>query len=247
MPDPIFAHPRLAAIYDTFDGRRDDLDAYLAIADDLDARRVIDLGCGTGCLALLLAATGRQVVGVDPAGASLDVARGKPAADRVTWIEGDASAIPTDAAADLAVMTGNAAQAVLTDDDWIALLRNVHAALVPGGFFVFESRRPERRAWEDWAAQTAPVRANVPGVGVVEERSEVTGVELPLVSFCNTYRFLDLRNSADDTELTSYSTLRFRSRDELAASLAAAGFAVHDVREAPDRPGREFVFLAQRR
>ena len=46
--------------------------------------------------------------------------------------------------------------------------------------------------------------------------------------------------------LTSDSTLRFRSRDELATSLIAAGLVVDEVRDAPDRPGREFVFIARR-
>lgn len=66
MPDAIFAHPRLAPIYDAFDGDRDDLTAYLGIADELGADRVLDVGCGTGCLAVLLAESGRAVVGVDP-------------------------------------------------------------------------------------------------------------------------------------------------------------------------------------
>jgi len=46
--------------------------------------------------------------------------------------------------------------------------------------------------------------------------------------------------------LTSGSTLRFRGRDELAGSLASAGFVVDEVRDAPDRPGLEFVFIARR-
>jgi hypothetical protein len=46
--------------------------------------------------------------------------------------------------------------------------------------------------------------------------------------------------------LTSDSTLRFRHRDEVTASLAAAGYVVDEVREAPDRPGREMVFIARR-
>ncbi|MEU7881788.1 class I SAM-dependent methyltransferase [Microbispora bryophytorum] len=73
MPDPIFAHPRLAAVYDAFDGDRADLDACLAIADELGADRVLDVGCGTGCLAILLADSGRTVMGVDPAEASLRI------------------------------------------------------------------------------------------------------------------------------------------------------------------------------
>jgi hypothetical protein len=39
MPDAIFAHPRLAPLYDAFDGPRDDLPAYLAIARELHAGR----------------------------------------------------------------------------------------------------------------------------------------------------------------------------------------------------------------
>jgi hypothetical protein len=46
--------------------------------------------------------------------------------------------------------------------------------------------------------------------------------------------------------LTSDSTLRFRGREELSGSLAAAGLVTDEIRDAPDRPGREFVVIAQR-
>lgn len=241
VPDPIFTHPRLALAYDTFDGPRDDLATYLAIADECAARRVVDLGCGTGSLALLLAHTGRQVIAVDPARASLDVARAKPGASLITWVQGDAAAIPVNTQADLVVMTGNAAQAVVGDDEWAAMLHHAHEALRPGGVIAFETRRPERRAWEDWAVDRQPRTEVVPEIGPVEQRMEVTDVNLPLVSFRYTYRFLD-----DNTELTSDSTLRFRDRDEVSASLQTEGFTVEDIRDAPDRPGREFVFVARR-
>jgi hypothetical protein len=42
------------------------------------------------------------------------------------------------------------------------------------------------------------------------------------------------------------TTLRFRSRDEVTASLRTAGFVFEGVRDAPDRPGKEFVFIALR-
>jgi len=77
MPDAIFAHPRLAAIYDALNGERADLGLYLDLASDTGARTVLDVGCGTGTLALLLADRGVAVVGVDPAEASLDVARAR--------------------------------------------------------------------------------------------------------------------------------------------------------------------------
>jgi len=70
---------------------------------------------------------------------------------------------------------------------------------------------------------------------------EVTEVRLPFVSFRYTYRFL-----SDGVVVTSDSTLRFRSRDEVESSLLAVGYRVLEVRDAPDRPGREFVFIAER-
>lgn len=236
MVDPIFGHPRLAAVYDALDGDRSDLDAYVAIVDELGARSVLDLGCGTGTLACLLAGRGLRVVGVDPAVASIEVARSKPGADAVRWIVGDAMAVPPTTTVDLVTMTGNVAQVLLTDESWAATLDACHRALRDGGALVFETRDPARRAWTAWNRDAS--RRVVDGV---EAWVDVLGVHLPFVSFRWTYRF-----GADGAELLSDSTLRFRTRDEVEASLRAAGFAVREVRDAPDRPGKELVFLAHK-
>ncbi|GIE28180.1 methyltransferase [Actinoplanes italicus] len=236
VPDLKFAHPRLAAVYDTFDGDRGDLGAYEEIVAESGAGSVLDVGCGTGCLALRLAAKGLRVTGVDPAEASLQVAKGKPGGGTVEW----RAEIPSGEVFDLAVMTGNVAQVFLGDDEWAAVLRDIHAVLRPGGWLVFETRRPEYRAWDEWAARSEPVVREVPGVGLVEQRFELTSVRLPLVSFRDTYTF------ADGEVLTSESTLRFRDRDELDAGVTAAGFRVVEVRQAPDRPARERVLLCEK-
>ncbi|ROR90877.1 class I SAM-dependent methyltransferase [Nocardioides aurantiacus] len=241
MPDAIYEDPRLAALYDTFDGERDDLAAYVDLARELEARDVVDLGCGTGALALLLAASGCRVVGVDPAAASLEVARTKPGAGQVRWVLGDASTLPHDRA-DLVTMTGNVAQVFLTETDWHATLRGAHAALRPGGHLVFETRRPDRRAWEDWAADTSPRTLVVPGVGQVEHRRQVLDVDLPFVRFQHQYRI-----GSDGAVLSSDSTLRFWRDDEILGSLDANGYEVVEVRDAPDRPGREWIYVAHRR
>ncbi|GAA0450872.1 methyltransferase [Actinoplanes capillaceus] len=235
MPDAIFADPRLAGLYDTFDGDRDDLDAYQRIVAELGARTIVDVGCGTGCLALRLAADGCTVTGVDPAAASLDIARGKPGADRVTWLP----ALP-DQRFDLAVMTGNVAQVFLTDREWQDTLTGLYDVLVPGGHLVFETRRPEYRVWDEWARDTGPVVRAVPGVGEVRRQRRLTDVRLPLVSFRYTYTF------PSGQVLESDSTLRFRDRNELRGTVTGAGFEIVDVRQAPDRPARERVFLCRR-
>ncbi len=236
-PDAAFADPRQAVLYDVFDDDRSDLEVYVAIAREVGARRVVDIGCGTGSLAVLLAGEGLSVVGVDPAGASLDVARAKAYADRVTWIHGDATALAgllDDA--DLAVMTGNVAQVFVNDEDWSSTLAAVRAALRPGGWFVFETRRPEVRAWEDW--DVAPTTVDLPDGRTAVVSRTVTEVDLPLVTFVGS-------TTIGEETLTSTSTLRFRDRAEIERDLLAHGFTVSDVRDAPDRPGREHVFFAR--
>src|SRR6476659_7093302 len=107
--DAIFGDPRLARVYDPLDPDRDDLDVYLAIVEQLEARSVLDIGCGTGTFACLLAERGVEVTAVDPAAAMLEVARAKPGADIVQWVHGDATTLPA-LDVDAAFMTGNVAQ-----------------------------------------------------------------------------------------------------------------------------------------
>lgn len=245
-PDPIFVDPRLARLYDAFDDDRGDLDLYTGIAERLGARTVLDVGCGTGVLALLLAGRGLHVTGVDPAAASLEVARGKPGARAVTWVEGGADAVANlGLAADLATMTGNVAQVFTTDAEWAAALAAVHDALRPGGALVFEARVPARQAWLGWTREHRSARRDIPGIGEVEMWNDLLEVALPLVTFQGSYRFPP-GVLPDGDVVTSVSTLRFRERDEIEASLGAAGFEVDEVLDAPDRPGLEWVFVARR-
>ncbi|MFF0437504.1 class I SAM-dependent methyltransferase [Streptomyces sp. NPDC004327] len=240
MADDCFGHPRLAAIYDPLDPDRSDLDAYLRMTEELGARQVLDIGCGTGVFALLLADRGVGVVGIDPAQASVDVARAKPGSERVRWICGDATALPP-LQVDLATMTANVAQAIADPDTWQKTLRGANETLRPGGHLVFETRDPARRAWEEWTRENSYRVTEIPCVGSVESWVQLIDVSWPLVTFRWTYTF-----AADGQVLTSDSTLRFREREEVETDLVAHGYKVQDVRDAPDRPGKEFVFLARR-
>ena len=239
MVDPIFGARRLADIYDSVDSDRTDLDVYVDLVDELGARSVLDIGCGTGTFACLLARRGKQVIAVDPAVASLDVARRKPGADRVRWVVGDATTLGP-LRVDLVTMTGNVAQVFLTDEDWASTLRAARSALLPGAWLVFEVRDPAREGWREWNREQSHRRIELPEVGSVETWVDLTDVSPPFVSFRWTFVF-----DADGAVLTSDSTLRFRSRTEVSSSMRAAGFVVHEVRDAPDRPGRELVFIGR--
>ena len=72
-----------------------------------------------------------------------------------------------------------------------------------------------------------------PSAGLVETWNDVIDASLPFVTFRTTIVFL-----ADDTVLTSTSTLRFRTSDEVGRSLERAGVRVRDLRDAPIVPAR---------
>ncbi|GLY40964.1 SAM-dependent methyltransferase [Amycolatopsis sp. NBRC 101858] len=57
--------------------------------------KVVDLGCGTGSLAVLLAEAGHDVCGVDLSSCMLDVARKKAAGLDIDFRQGDAADPPT--------------------------------------------------------------------------------------------------------------------------------------------------------
>jgi SAM-dependent methyltransferase len=239
VADAAFEEPRQAELYDPLDPDRSDLDVYVNMAGEFGAASVLDVGCGTGTLACLLAERGLMVIGADPAAGMLAVAQRKPGAGRVRWLHTDAAGVPP-VQVDLVTMTGNVAQVFLADEEWAAALRAVHAALRPGGRLVFESRDPARKAWLEWTREHSFSRTTLPDGRVAEGWCDLIKVDGDLVSFRGT-TVLD-----DGETLTSDSTLRFRSFGELASSVAAAGLVVDEVRDAPDRPGREFVFITRR-
>jgi len=94
VADAHYENPRLAALYDPLDSDRSDLEVYAAMAAEFGAREILDIGCGTGTFGCLLASRGLAVTGLDPALASLDIARRKEFGDRVRWVHGTVDALP---------------------------------------------------------------------------------------------------------------------------------------------------------
>lgn len=238
MPDTLFTDPSLAELYDLLDGPRDDLDLYLAVRRELGAGSVLDIGCGTGSFACALALEGVEVTALDPAAAMVEVARAKPGSDLVRFIVGDVEDLPP-LDVDLVTMTGNVAQVFLADEAWTRVLTASRDALQPNGHLVFETRVPEVEAWRSWTKEASYDVFELPAGGRIETWHELVEVRPPFVTFSSVV--------VKDTGelLTSRSTLRFRSIEEIRTSLSAAGFHLGDVRDAPDRPGLEHVVVAR--
>lgn len=241
MSDPLYDNPALVSFYDLENGWEADFDFCAKLAQQ--ARSVLDLGCGTGRLAAALG-EGREVVGVDPAGTMLAVARRRPGGERVTWIEADARTLDLGRRFDLVLLTGHAFQVFLTAQDQLAVLRTITRHLTPHGRFLFDSRNPAFEAWKTWGPAASRRTLTHPALGIVEawnqaEHDAATGI----VTYETHYRVVDTGR-----HLAAKSKIRFTSKEELEGLLIEAGLHVTrwhgDWRGSPWSPGsREIIPL----
>ncbi|MDO4710700.1 MAG: methyltransferase domain-containing protein [Peptostreptococcaceae bacterium] len=206
-----------ASIYDHDNPDGPDHDFYRQLANDIQARSIIDLGCGTGMLTATLATEGREVIGIDPAPAMLEIARKRPNGECVTWIEGTADKIPTDKA-DLILMTGNAAMHII-GDEWHETLRYIARGLRKGGTLAFETRNPLAEDWKTWD-QEDELRETP--AGRLRESMRIDPPDENGVLTMNMINeFLD-----HDYKVSTKECLQFRSYEQVVKDLQGAGLSV---------------------
>jgi ubiquinone/menaquinone biosynthesis C-methylase UbiE len=216
MPCTAYTDPRLAACYDTLNPPEAHYPFYLALAGD-EPRTILDMGCGTGRLALALAERGHRVTGADPSAGMLRVARGRAGAERVRWIDSDAADLTLETRFDLIIMTGHVFQVFLADDEVSAALRNLRRHLAPGGTLALETRNPLVEEWRDWIPALTRERIDVPGIGQVEIHYDIAKADGAFVTFETHFRF------APDDIVVAPTTLRCMNQGEVAAWLANVG------------------------
>ena len=103
----------------------------------------LELGIGTGRIALPLAERGVQVHGIDLSEAMVARLKAKPGGDRIPVVIGDFAAANVEGAFTLAYLVYNTIQNLTTQDAQVACFENVAAHLEPGGCFVIEVGLPD--------------------------------------------------------------------------------------------------------
>jgi SAM-dependent methyltransferase len=142
-----------AALYDwEYRRRRDDVRFYRNLAAERGGP-ILDLGCGTGRLAIPLVRDGHVVVGLDRADSMLARAAARrarlaaPLRGRVQLVRGDLGRLPVARGGRFAfaVAAFHTVQHLHTDAAIVGFFREVRAALVPGGWLAFDIFAPEER------------------------------------------------------------------------------------------------------
>jgi SAM-dependent methyltransferase len=98
----------------------------------------LELGIGTGRIALPLSERGVRVHGIDLSEAMIAKLQAKPGADRISVTIGDFATTKVDSTFSVAYLVVNTIMNLTTQDEQVACFRNVAAHLEPGGCFVIE-------------------------------------------------------------------------------------------------------------
>ncbi len=105
----------------------------------------LELGIGTGRIALPLARRGVRVHGIDLSAAMVARLRAKPGAEEIGVTIGDFATTSVGATFSVAYLVANTIMNLTTQDEQVACFQNVAAHLEPGGCFVIEVLVPGLR------------------------------------------------------------------------------------------------------
>ncbi|HEY8411566.1 MAG TPA: class I SAM-dependent methyltransferase [Pyrinomonadaceae bacterium] len=133
---------RVAGVYDEWYSEHDP-HAIDALADLAGRGKALELGIGTGRIAVPLAASGVDVQGIDAAESMISRLRSKPGGERIKVTPGNFAEVPVDEKFSLVYIVFNTFFALSSQEEQVQCFRNVAAHLAPGGCFVIEAFVPD--------------------------------------------------------------------------------------------------------
>ncbi len=269
MVTPFYTRPGLNV--DIYDSDRNGVGlphegdvAFFAGLAERTGRRILELGCGTGRVALPLAEAGYKVTGLDLSVPMLERARENARAlspenqQRLRFVEGDMTGFDLPGAFDLVIIAFRSFQMLLTPEDERNCLETIHRHLAPGGRLVIDvfdplldllapgtvtipesDARPVRRG-------THPATGNTVSVSTVLRTNRVLEQVLEEI-----WRFTET-NAAGETVREEEEVLRMRwiYRYEMRHLLELCGFDVEaeysDFHGSPPAYGKEQVWVGRR-
>jgi SAM-dependent methyltransferase len=135
---------RIAASYDRLvETLPDPADCVDRLAELAGPGPALELGIGTGRIALPLAARGVEVHGIDASAAMVERLRAKPGGDAIPVTMGDFAALPVEGSFPLVYVVFNTFFSLLTQDEQVRCFQAVAGRLAPGGAFVIEAFVPD--------------------------------------------------------------------------------------------------------
>ena len=133
---------RCADVYDQWFGYFDE--AAVGVLEELaGGGRALELGIGTGMVALPLAARGVRVEGVDASPEMVAALRAKPGGEALPVTMGDFADVNVGGEFSLVYVVYNTLFALQTQEEQVRCFRNVAARLAPGGVFLIEAFVPD--------------------------------------------------------------------------------------------------------
>jgi SAM-dependent methyltransferase len=215
----------------------EDISFYVEEALQAAARPVVELGVGTGRVAIPTAAAGVHVIGVDASAGMLEVCGARAAeagvAERLELRQGDLRRPPVDERVLLVTCPFRAYLHLDSDDDRLAALAAARALLVPGGRLVFDVFRPSMDDVEETHGRWIE---REPGI---EERAD-WDLEAQTLT-------LSVRDARCETTMR----LWWLEPERWLALLGDSGFVVEHVYgwfdRRPYRGGEDTVFVGRRR
>lgn len=128
-----------------------------ALADLAQGGRALELGIGTGRIALPLSAKGVEVHGVDAAASMISRLKEKPGGDRITITQGNFAKVPVEGKFAVIYIVFNTFFALTSQEEQVQCFRNIAAHLAPGGCFAIEAFVPDLKRFiyrqANWATK----------------------------------------------------------------------------------------------
>ena len=175
---------RIAGAYDDYVGHKFDEEAQVSMLGEL-ARggRVLELGVGTGRVAIPLSRLGLEVHGIESSPAMVEQLRAKAHGEEVTVTVGDFADVDVSGTFSLCLAVFSTLFMLRSQDDQLRCFANVAAHLAPGGAFVVEAFVPkfgggDRQSLEVLHTDVDSVLLEASRVDPVQQRVDIQRIAL---------------------------------------------------------------------